>query len=176
MKKSRHSQGYILILVGKEHHLADQNGYALEHRYIAEQMLGRRLDKQEIVHHRDHNKKNNHPDNLEVLPNRAHHCRAHAKNDISKRKPIDSDNKRITCACGCGARIMKYDKYGRSRDRKLGHYAKWMNADEVKQLIFDRNSGVVWSELEIKYGRPARSLRRIVSGKRCCADNSARIK
>ena len=34
------SNGYILIRVGKEHHLADVRGYAYEHRLIAETKLG----------------------------------------------------------------------------------------------------------------------------------------
>lgn len=37
-------QGYMLIYVGKHHHLADVRGYAYEHRLVAEQMLGRRLE------------------------------------------------------------------------------------------------------------------------------------
>ncbi|MCL2194338.1 MAG: HNH endonuclease [Oscillospiraceae bacterium] len=48
-----------------------------EHRHIAEQMLGRSLRDGEIVHHRDGNKRNNDPANLEVLPSQAEHARRH---------------------------------------------------------------------------------------------------
>src|SRR4051794_8345737 len=37
-----------------------------EHRVIAEQNLGRSLKPGEVVHHRDGDLRNNHPDNLEV--------------------------------------------------------------------------------------------------------------
>lgn len=49
-----------------------------QHRVVMERKLGRKLRKGEIVHHVDHNKKNNHPDNLQVM-SQAEHCRIHFK-------------------------------------------------------------------------------------------------
>lgn len=46
------------------------------HRAVAEQMLGRPLQKGEIVHHRDGDKWNNDPSNLEVMT-QAEHARIH---------------------------------------------------------------------------------------------------
>lgn len=43
-----------------------------EHRRVAEQMVGRPLQSDEIVHHIDHNKRNNAPENLKVLTRREH--------------------------------------------------------------------------------------------------------
>lgn len=54
-----------------------------EHRIVAEQKLGRPLQKGEIVHHRDHNKKNNHPDNLEIMT-QSEHIKAH-RADLKKK-------------------------------------------------------------------------------------------
>lgn len=42
------------------------------HRVIAEEKLGRPLRSDEHVHHKDHNRHNNDPDNLEVLTAREH--------------------------------------------------------------------------------------------------------
>lgn len=43
-----------------------------EHRVVAEQMLARALRKGEIVHHKDGNKHNNAPENLEVMTQSEH--------------------------------------------------------------------------------------------------------
>lgn len=43
-----------------------------EHRVVAEQKIGRKLKRGEIVHHIDGNKSNNHPDNLEVMTHSQH--------------------------------------------------------------------------------------------------------
>ena len=55
------------------------------HRVIAEQMLGRKLKKGEIVHHIDGNKMNNDSKNLMVLKSQAEHARLHIKNRKGKR-------------------------------------------------------------------------------------------
>lgn len=46
------------------------------HRIVAEQMLGRPLRRDEIVHHKDGNKQNNNPSNLEVMT-QSEHARLH---------------------------------------------------------------------------------------------------
>lgn len=57
---------YIYALV-PDHPNATKNGYVLMHRVIMENHLGRLLGKDEVVHHKDHNKFNNSVDNLEVM-------------------------------------------------------------------------------------------------------------
>lgn len=56
------------------------------HRVIAEQKLGRQLRNGEVVHHKDGNILNNHPDNLEILASQAVHVSLHIKDMLNKRK------------------------------------------------------------------------------------------
>ncbi len=48
-----------------------------EHRQVAEESIGRPLVPGEVVHHRDGDKQNNAPENLEVLPNQGEHAKRH---------------------------------------------------------------------------------------------------
>lgn len=114
------SHGYVLVVVGKGHHLADVRGYAYEHRVVAEQKIGRRLRKGEQVHHKDRNKQNNNPDNLEVKTSVKHHLYEHRTRNSNKRKPNEG-NPTIKCKCGCGKSLKKYDRANRLRRYISGH-------------------------------------------------------
>ena len=66
--RSISSQGYYVITIdGKR---------MAEHRYIMEQKLGRKLTSKELVHHKDEDKLNNDPSNLE-LTTRPLHIKKH---------------------------------------------------------------------------------------------------
>lgn len=113
------SNGYVLIRVGCDHHLADSRGYAYEHRLIAEAKIGRKLQPGEQVHHIDGNKQNNDPENLEVTSGIAEH-RVHHRRRKDLRVPGE-DNPLIDCACGCGVQLPKYDTSNRPRMFVSGH-------------------------------------------------------
>lgn len=68
--RRQRTDGYIVIWTPE--------GERLEHRVVAEQILGRRLRRGEIVHHIDRDKTNNSPGNLEVMT-QAEHAAHHSK-------------------------------------------------------------------------------------------------
>lgn len=57
--------GYVILPPGKR-----ENYRQPEHRFVMEQKIGRKLHKDETVHHKDGNRRNNHPDNLELWSGR----------------------------------------------------------------------------------------------------------
>lgn len=59
-----------------------------EHRYLMQQALGRPLQSNEIVHHKDGNKSNNDLSNLEVLQ-RSEHSKMHAKERFENAEAVE---------------------------------------------------------------------------------------
>ncbi|WP_205522805.1 HNH endonuclease signature motif containing protein [Myxococcus eversor] len=117
--RSLASNGYVLIRVGVGHPAADVRGYAYEHRLVAEQVLGRPLLEGEQVHHKDGDKQNNAPANLEVLTQHEHRAE-HRKHERGLRVP-GGPNPLVQCACGCGSTFPKYDGCNRPRRYVSGH-------------------------------------------------------
>ena len=63
------AHGYVFIRT-------PDRGYVQEHRLVMEEVLGRRLSSTEVVHHRNRNRMDNRPENLEVL-SASEHARLH---------------------------------------------------------------------------------------------------
>lgn len=87
--------GYVWELCPR-HPLANRWGYVAQHRLVGEDLVGRPLVQhsdpaiRECVHHKDENRLNNHPDNLEVLTfsaHRAHHTRKRNVDTFEPRRP-----------------------------------------------------------------------------------------
>jgi len=112
--------GYVLVYVGKKHHLADCRGYVYEHRLVAEENLGRRLRPGEQIHHLDGDRANNKSENIRVMANLAAHRVLHRKAASTRRLPREP-NIMVACKCGCGATFSHYDSAGRPRDYVSGH-------------------------------------------------------
>lgn len=65
------TQGYIEVKA-KNHFNSHRRGFILEHRLIMEKHIGRRLLRDEVVHHINHKKTDNRIENLELLTNSEH--------------------------------------------------------------------------------------------------------
>lgn len=81
-----HKRGYIVI-----HNPTFPHGMMCEHRIVAQQKLGRPLTSQDIICHKDSNRSNNSPDNLQVFSNRADHARYHAR---QRKRQLDDKTRR----------------------------------------------------------------------------------
>jgi hypothetical protein len=71
------SKGDYLYAIVRDHPNRTSKNYVLFHRVIVENHLGRLLNSNEIVHHKNHDKKDNRIENLEVM-NRSEHTKLHA--------------------------------------------------------------------------------------------------
>jgi hypothetical protein len=82
--------GYILLFL-PEHPMSRPDGYVLEHRVVMAEKLGRDLQRDEHVHHKDGDKRNNSPDNLELI-SMSDHIRLH---NLKNPMPRDKGNGRF---------------------------------------------------------------------------------
>ena len=74
--KFKDKDGYIRIYNPK-HHRANRSGHVYEHIVVMENKLGRLLNKDEVVHHKDGDKTNNYKENLELYKSQGEHLQKH---------------------------------------------------------------------------------------------------
>ena len=76
--KHKHNLGYIVIPVTR-----GRNGKKeLEHRLVMEKMIGRKLRRGEVVHHKNYDRADNRPENLELCASAGIHARDHHRKEI----------------------------------------------------------------------------------------------
>lgn len=73
----------------------NKGGWALEHVYVLENKIGRKLENDEVCHHRDENKGNNKPGNL-LLKKKSDHDRENMikKHTQGKMRQVPHTNER----------------------------------------------------------------------------------
>jgi len=72
------SFGYVWE-VSHGHPRVDDKGYVRQHWLVAENKIGRHLKRGEVVHHDNHDRADNRPDNLRVFPNARAHSEHHQR-------------------------------------------------------------------------------------------------
>lgn len=91
------SAGYKLVLM-PNHKRADLKGYVYEHYIVAEKIMGREITGVENIHHINHKRSDNRPQNLMIFPS----CREHSKYEALCRH---EEWKKYGKVCGrCGIR------------------------------------------------------------------------
>lgn len=127
------SDGYVLIKI-KDYPDSYENGYkngfALEHRVVMSQILKRPLKKNEIVHHKNGDRQDNRPENLE-LKNRSNHATHHAeKGDYETLNP----KTRFTTTCDvCNKEFTTTPaKYKRAKKHYCSTKCQNMGAEKIE--------------------------------------------
>jgi hypothetical protein len=115
-----------------------------EHRAVIEELLDVKLDKNQVVHHINGNKKDNRPENLEVMDWREH-SRLHASRMVQTPE--------------------KLRKVSEARKGKPNPTARQLKDEQVEAIVRALSGGVSVTALAAEYGVSDHVIRNIRDGK-----------
>lgn len=113
----RTKDGYIYVY-SPNHPDRNYLGYVREHRLVMENVLGRRLSRSEVVHHKNKIRDDNRPENLEIYESNKKHL---AEELLGKRPKWTKD----------GLQRMK-EGVARSANLRRKRNRPWLRPDDVK--------------------------------------------
>lgn len=99
--------GYVVVHKDG-HHRADKNGFVYEHVLVAEEKIGRDLNPEEVVHHTNHIRNDNRPENIMVFATKADHSRFHRIKEKIEACDVDKDG---VYSCSESTNDSSYKKY-----------------------------------------------------------------
>lgn len=158
--------GYREVMT-PEHPLARKGKYVYEHTLVAEEKIGRFLEKGEVVHHLDENKQNNDPGNLIVFKTTGDHTRFHRKkkeNDQTGLQEVEPGvyicKKDYNNCTVCG-KVIRTHKTGLCKEcyNLSGKQLTIKNLPGYKKLLEEINQGETYQTLANKYNTSYQTIR-----------------
>lgn len=134
---------------GKYHRLSlgkDDNGKRIfidEHRFVMEKHIGRKLNKNEIVHHIDGNKSNNNINNLQIMSKKEHRI-LHLKDNFHTLDAIKKKNKNL-------------------KHRAMYSQRK-INDEQLIKMVYDYKNGMKLRQIDRKYNLSNGTFGTIIRG------------
>lgn len=85
--RSPHRQFRIVRLLRPGHPCAYKDGYVQEHVAVMYELTGRKPTRGYLIHHKDENRQNNDPSNLEWMT-RGEHLNMHRAENFAKKRAL----------------------------------------------------------------------------------------